>query len=116
MAATILNPTKLGRNSVTDLPALASAAADTSIGSNKYIVIPYGRDDKLVLEISASSADTVKILKGNGYAAADEDLEVLSAATGSKVVVVETAKYGIDGKIIVDVAGANGKCCAMELM
>jgi len=116
MAATAIEITKLGRNIPETFPTAAAGAADTSYGSNKYATVEYGRDDKLLLYFTAASADTVKILKGNGYAAADEDMVILNNATGTKCVVVETAKYGIDGKIVVESAGTNGKVAAVALM
>lgn len=107
MAYTELTPTAIGRNEVV---AQATASTDAS-----DVKIPYGRDDKLLLEISASTAGTVKIEKGDGYAAADDDMTVLSSATGTKYVVVETAKYGKDGYIFVKVT-THGQVRAYQMM
>lgn len=107
MAYTSLTPTAIGRNEVVAQASASTDAAD--------IKIPYGRDDKLLIEISAGTAGSVVIEKGNGYAAADEDLTVLSSATGTKYVVVETAKYGKDGYIYIDVT-THGQVRAYSLM
>ena len=106
MAYDELTVTSLSRNTVA-----AQATASTDAHDVK---IPYGRDDKLLIEISAGTAGTVVIEKGDGYAAADADLTVLSSATGTKYVVVETAKYGKDGYIFIKTT-THGQVRAYQL-
>lgn len=107
MAYTEITPVALGRNVVASQATASTDASD--------VKIKYGRDDKLLIEVSASTAGTVVVEKGSGYAAADEDLTVLSSATGTKYVVVETAKYGKDGYIYIDVT-THGQVRAYSLM
>ena len=91
---------KLKFNSVSGEPDTSVVTAtdtslDTRFGktSNYWAKCKVGSDEKLLFKVSASSATTVGVVKGEHYAASSEDLSVLDNETGSKVFVLESAKY-----------------------
>jgi len=93
MGATAITPTALTLNTMADFPT--AAAVDATAGA----MIPFtAKDDgKILLYLvnsDSSNAENVTIKKGDGVQAAAADYTVSVAASGVKILVVETGKYG----------------------
>lgn len=108
--------TKLQWNTPAALPTGITPTADTSIGSGLYAKIPVDQDERILIKVDASASDTVKVLAGDHYGKADEDLVVLSSASGSKIFCIESTTYGKKGGfIIIEAGAATSKVSAIKL-